>query len=170
MTVPPADVTVLPAASMTVTCGCVGKVAPAPAVADGVTANCSAAAAPGASVTVPLVTGESPAAAAPIVYDPTLSSVTPANVATPATAATEIVPPMAPAAGPVALVSETVLVAVVTRLPAASRISMTAGKAISDVALAGGAVWKASTDATPGPMLNGVESTPVRPAEAAARR
>ena len=165
--VPAADVTVFAAASTTLITGCVTSGVPAAAVADGAVLNCSAAAAPGPSVTLGLTTPASPVLAPLIVYAPTLSSVTPEKVATPATAATEIVPPIAPAAGPVALISVTVFVALVTRLFDASRISTTVGKPVSDVAAAGGAVWKASAAAAPGPSASEPLMTGDSPAAAA---
>ena len=153
VSVPPKPVTTLPAASTTLTTGCVPRMVPAPALAAGGVVSWSAAAAPGVSAMLPLVTLGVPVRVAERVYAPTLSSVTLAKVATPAMAATLIVPPRTP--GPLASDSVMVSVALVTRLSAASLISTARPNGASETALDGGAARKATVAGMPAAMLNG---------------
>src|SRR3954451_18525178 len=90
------------------------------------------------------------------------------NVATPATAATVVVPDSVPPPGVVPMATVMLAVELVTVLPKGScTATCTTGERFTPaVALVGWAV-KASLDAAPGLMLNAVEVAPVSPPDAA---
>src|SRR6058998_139445 len=95
---------------------------------------------------------------------PGLLMLTFANVATPLTAATVVVPERVPLAGLVPIASVMLVVAVVTALPCASwTATCTAGVIAAPAAALLGCTVKTSFAAAPAVMLNAVLVAPVRP-------
>src|SRR5512140_229985 len=90
------------------------------------------------------------------------------NVATPATAATVVVPDSVPPPGLVPIATVTLAVELVTLFPNAScTATCTAGAMAPPAGALLGCTVKASLDAAAGLMVNGDEVAPVSPADAA---
>ena len=165
-----AVVTRFPPRSRTSTCtaGVIGEPA---AVLVGCTRNPSLAAAPTATSNGAEVAPVRPLAPAASVYpDPALSTVSVPKLATPLTAATVFVPPRVPFFGFVPIATVTLLVALVTRLPPASRISTcTAGVIVAPPVVFEGCTRNPSCAAAPTVMLNDADVAPASPVAVAVR-
>src|SRR6266699_3515744 len=149
-------VAVFPCASRAVTCSAGEIVAPA-VVLVGSTVNTRWLAAPGAMLKAALVAVVRPAALAANVYPvPVLLMLTPENVATPATAATVVVPDRVPLPGLVPIASVTLPVNPVTVFPWASRaVICTAGLIAAPATASLGGTVNTSWLAVPAVMSNG---------------
>src|SRR6185295_2587784 len=161
-------VTVLPNASCTVTCTAGAMAVPATELA-GWTENASRFAAAGLMVNAELDAPVSAPEAAVSVYPvPALSMDRLANVATPATAATVVVPDSVPPPGLAPMATVMLAVELGTRLPNAScTVTCTAGAIATPAVALVGCTVKASRFAAAGLMLNADEVAPVSAPEAA---
>ena len=163
-------VTRFPPASRTST-STAGVITVPPVAFDGCTRNPSFAAGPTVTVNGLEVAPVSPDAPAVSVYPvPALSIVRVPKLATPLTAATVFVPPRVPFFGFVPIATVTLLVALVTRLPPASRISTcTAGVIVAPPVVFEGCTRNPSCAAAPTVMLNDADVAPASPVAVAVR-
>src|SRR5439155_1347988 len=169
VTVPVYPVAVFPCASCAVTW--IAGVIEAPAVAlDGCTENTRRTAAPATMLNGALGTVGSPPAATVSVYPvPSLSILKVANVATPPTAATVLVPDRVPPPGLVPIAVVTLPVNPVAVLPCAScAVTWTAGVIVVPAVVLLGWTLNTSWLAAPGVMLNAALGADVIPVAVAA--
>src|SRR6266704_1794917 len=155
---------VLPWASWAVTCTAGVMTEPAVVVVGSVEkTRCDAA--PGVMLNAVLVAPAGPVALAASVYPvPTLSILTFANVATPLTAVTLVVPASVPPPGLLRIASATLPVKGVAVLPCAScAVTWTAGVIAAPAVALDGWTVNTSSAAVPGVMLNAVLALPVSP-------
>src|SRR5712692_4982767 len=169
ITVPTKVGTRLPNGSCALTCTAGVIVAPAGVVV-GCTVNVNTLAAAGVILNAVLVTAGSPLAVAVSVYPvPLLSMNSVANVATPFTAATAVVPPST-APFPATSATVTVPVKLATGFPSASSaVTFTAGVIWRSATVVTGCTVNANPVASPDPMLKLMLEPVVRPVAVAVR-
>src|SRR5438093_7380489 len=170
VTVPVKPVTVLPATSRAVTSTAGAMAAPAAAVV-GCWRKVRRTAVAGMMSNGPLATPVKPAAVAESRYPlPAWSMLSVENVATPATAATVVVPDNVPPAGLVAIATVMLPAKPVAVFPSASRaVTCTAGLIVAPAVVVPGGTVNASWLAAPGTMLKATLVVPERPGVVAER-